>query len=325
MRGTLSQRPGTPGTRFAARRRRTGSYMSATRSIRKVVLPVAGLGTRCLPATKVLPKEMLPVFDRPLLQYAIEEAAAAGIDEVILVTARGKSLLEDHFDRAPELERVLEARGKTEALALVRGTLPHGVTISAVRQPEALGLGHAVWCARALLGNEPFAVMLPDDLVLAPRACLAQMIEAWRKTGGNLAAVEEVPAADTARYGILDVEYDDGTLARARGLVEKPKPEVAPSRLAIIGRYILEPSVLQALENGKRGAGGEIQLTDALARLIQYERLFAYKIPGHRYDCGSKLGYLEATLEYGLRHPELGADFKEFLLKRATESFEPRL
>lgn len=270
--------------------------MTAPRTIRKVVLPVAGLGTRCLPATKVLPKEMLPVFDRPLIQYAIEEAAAAGIRDVILVTSRGKALLEDHFDRAPELERTLEARGKQEALSLARGTLPAGVTLSSVRQPEALGLGHAVWCARKLLAGEPFAVMLPDDLVLAPRACLAQMIDAWQHTGGNLAAVEEVPAADTARYGILDVESDDGTLARARGLVEKPKPENAPSRLAIIGRYILDPHVLRALDAGKRGAGGEIQLTDAMADCIADTPFHGFRFEGRRIDCGTPEGLLEGSL-----------------------------
>ncbi|MFZ5723716.1 MAG: UTP--glucose-1-phosphate uridylyltransferase [Pseudomonadota bacterium] len=279
--------------------------MAATRSIRKVVLPVAGLGTRCLPATKVLPKEMLPVFDRPLIQYAIEEAAAAGISDVILVTARGKSLLEDHFDRAPELERVLEARGKTDALALARGTLPAGVSVSAVRQPEALGLGHAVWCARALIGDEPFAVMLPDDLVLAPRACIAQMIEAWQKTGGNMAAVEEVPAADTARYGILDVAQDDGVLARARGLVEKPQPEAAPSRLAIIGRYILEPTVLRALDGGKRGAGGEIQLTDAMADCIAHTPFHGFRFQGRRIDAGTPQGLLESSVAVAARDPVL--------------------
>lgn len=281
--------------------------MSAARSIRKVVLPVAGLGTRCLPATKVLPKEMLPVFDRPLIQYAVEEAAAAGIREVILVTARGKSLLVDHFDRAPELERMLESRGKTEALAIARSTLPSGVTVTTVRQPEALGLGHAVWCARAMIGDEPFAVMLPDDLVLAPRACLAQMIEAWQKVGGNLAAVEEVPAADTARYGILDVESDDGTLARARGLVEKPKPEVAPSRLAIIGRYVLDNAVLRALDSGKRGAGGEIQLTDAMADCLPGTPFHGFRFQGQRIDCGTPEGLLEGSLAVAARDPALRA------------------
>lgn len=282
--------------------------MATARTIRKVVLPVAGLGTRCLPATKVMPKEMLPVFDRPLIQYAIEEAAAAGIREVILVTARGKSQLEDHFDRAPELERMLESRGKQEALAIARGTLPAGVTVSAVRQPEALGLGHAVWCARALLGDEPFAVMLPDDLVLASRSCLAQMIDAWQRVGGgNLAAVEEVPAADTARYGILDVASDDGTLARARGLVEKPKPEVAPSRLAIIGRYVLDGSVLRALDAGKRGAGGEIQLTDALADCLPGTPFHGFRFQGQRIDCGTPEGLLEGSLAVAARDPALRA------------------
>ncbi len=284
-----------------------------SRTIRKVVLPVAGLGTRCLPATKVLPKEMLPVFDRPLIQYAVEEAAAAGIRDVILVSARGKSMLEDHFDRAPELERVLESRGKTAALAIARGALPTGVTISTVRQSEALGLGHAVWCARELIGDEPFAVMLPDDLVLSDRACLAQMIEAWQRVGGNLAAVEEVPAAETARYGILDVEQENGPLARARGLVEKPKPEVAPSRLAIIGRYILEPAVLRQLDAGKRGAGGEIQLTDAMADCIPQTPFHGFRFNGKRIDCGSPEGLVEANVAMAARDPALRAKLRALL------------
>lgn len=281
--------------------------------IRKVVLPVAGLGTRCLPATKVLPKELLPVYDRPLIQYAIEEAAAAGIEQVILVTARGKSLLEDHFDRAPELERTLEARGKAAALATVRATLPAGVTVSAVRQPEALGLGHAVWCARSLLGDEPFAVILPDDLVLAPRACLAQMIDAWQEVGGNLAAVEEVAAVDTARYGILDVASEHGALARARGLVEKPQPELAPSRLAIIGRYLLDSNVLRALAAGKRGAGGEIQLTDALADCLPAVPFHGFRFEGRRIDCGTPEGLLEGSLAVAARDPVLRARLKALL------------
>lgn len=290
------------------------SPMTASKSpVRKVVLPVAGLGTRCLPATKVLPKELLPVFDRPLIQYAVEEAAAAGIEQIILVTARGKSLLEDHFDRAPELERTLELRGKQDALATARATLPPDVSLSSVRQPEALGLGHAVWCARALLGDEPFAVILPDDLVLAPRACLAQMIDAWRETGGNMAAVEEVPAADTARYGILDVESDNGKLARARGLVEKPKPEAAPSRLAIIGRYVLDNRVLRALGSGRRGAGGEIQLTDAMADCLPGVPFHGFRFEGQRIDCGTPEGLLAGSLAVAARDPALRARLKLML------------
>ncbi|MFP5465435.1 MAG: UTP--glucose-1-phosphate uridylyltransferase [Gammaproteobacteria bacterium] len=274
-----------------------------TRPVRQVVLPVAGLGTRCLPATKVLPKEMLPVYDRPLIQHAIEEAAAAGIRNVILVTARGKGLLEDHFDRAPELEQSLLARKKQALLETMRTTLPAGVTLASVRQPEALGLGHAVWCARHLIGNEPFAVMLPDDLVLAGRPCLAQMIDAWRETGGNLAAVEEVPLADTARYGILDVAADDGDLVRARGVVEKPAPAMAPSRLAIIGRYILDPAVLRALDTHKRGAGNEIQLTDAIADSMATTPFHGFRFKGRRIDCGTPLGLLEGSLVVAARDP----------------------
>lgn len=276
-------------------------------SIRQVVLPVAGLGTRCLPATKVLPKEMLPVFDRPLIQHAIEEAAATGIRKVILVTARGKGMLEDHFDRAPELEQALINRNKTSQLELARSTLPSGVTIAAARQPEALGLGHAVWCARHLLEDAPFAVILPDDLVLAGKACLAQMIEAWQEVGGNLAAVEEVPPADTARYGILDIEQDDGRLARARGVIEKPSPENAPSRLAIIGRYVLMPSILRVLDAQKRGAGNEIQLTDAIADAMPDTPFHGFRFSGKRIDCGTPIGLLEGSLAFAARNPETRA------------------
>lgn len=284
-----------------------------TRAIRQVVLPVAGLGTRCLPATKVLPKEMLPVYDRPLIQYAIEEAAAAGIREVILVTARGKGMLEDHFDRAPELEQSLSARNRITLLDSVRGTLPPGLTLTSIRQPEALGLGHAVWCARHLLGNQPFAVVLPDDLVLAGRACLAQLIDAWQRVGGNLAAVEEVQPEDTSRYGILDVAQDDGTLARARGVVEKPAPESAPSRLAIIGRYILDPSVLRALDAQKRGAGNEIQLTDAISDSLATTPLHGLRFAGRRIDCGTPLGLLEGSIAIAARDPANRARLKNLL------------
>lgn len=284
-----------------------------TRSIRQVVLPVAGLGTRCLPATKVLPKEMLPVHDRPLIQYAIEEAAAAGIHKVILVTARGKSLLEDHFDRAPELEQSLLARNKQALLEIARGTLPASVSLASVRQAEALGLGHAIWCARHLIGSEPFAVMLPDDLVLASRACLGQMIDAWQEVGGNLAAVEEVPLADTSRYGILDVAEDDGRLARARGVVEKPAPEAAPSRLAIIGRYILDPAVLRALDAHKRGAGNEIQLTDAIADSMATTPFHGFRFEGRRIDCGTPLGLLEGSIAVAARDPAVRARLRALL------------
>ncbi len=284
-----------------------------SRSIRKVVLPVAGLGTRCLPATKVLPKEMLPVWDRPLIQYAVEEAAAAGIREVILITAPGKEMLEQHFQGAPKLERALAARGKDDLLTRVRATLPAGVTLSSVLQPEALGLGHAVWCARKLLGDEPFAVMLPDDLVLAARPCLAQMLDAWQETGGNMAAVTQVPAADTARYGILRVTSERGALVGADSVIEKPRPEDAPSRLAIIGRYILQPSVLRALDAGKRGAGGEIQLTDAIADSMATTPFHGLRFTGLRIDCGSPEGLLEASVRIAATRHGMSANIRDWL------------
>ncbi len=284
-----------------------------SRSIRKVVLPVAGLGTRCLPATKVLPKEMLPVWDRPLIQYAVEEAAAAGIREVILITAPGKEMLEQHFQAAPKLERALAARSKEDLLTLVRATLPPGVTLSSVVQTEALGLGHAVWCARALLGDEPFAVMLPDDLVLATRPCLAQMLNAWQETGGNMAAVVEVSAADTARYGILRVTAERGALVAADSVVEKPRPEDAPSRLAIIGRYILQPAVLRALDAGKHGAGGEIQLTDAIADSMATTPFHGLRFTGLRIDCGSPEGLLEAAVRIAVQQHGMSAKIGAWL------------
>jgi UTP--glucose-1-phosphate uridylyltransferase len=263
---------------------------------RKVVIPVAGLGTRCLPATKVLPKEMLPVFDRPLIQYALEEAAAAGFEQAILVTSHGKSLIEDHFDRAPELEQQLTTQGKTALLDLVRATLPANIALASVRQPRPLGLGHAIWCARALIDNEPFAVILPDDLVLGETPCLAQMADAWQRTGGHMAAVEEVPRENTNRYGILRVAARDGSLVRADAVVEKPSPEEAPSTTAIIGRYILDPVVLRALDRQERGAGGEIQLTDAMGAGIEQVGFHGFLFRGRRFDCGTPAGLLRASL-----------------------------
>src|SRR5690554_5223221 len=242
------------------------------RTVRKAVFPVAGLGTRFLPATKSLPKEMLPVVDKPLIQYALEEAKAAGIEEFILVTGRGKGAMEDHFDHAYELEATLKERGKQEALETLGDTLFEAGQISYVRQQQPLGLGHAVWCARNLIGDEPFAVLLPDDLVLAEQGCLAQMVEIYERVGGNVVAVMDVPREQTNRYGILDVMEDDGRVAKAQGLVEKPDPAAAPSTLSIIGRYILDPKVLKALDLKEKGAGGEIQLTDAMARTIDEVR-----------------------------------------------------
>ena len=286
-------------------------------ALRKAVFPVAGLGTRFLPATKAVPKEMLPVVDKPLIQYAIEEAAAAGVEDFILVTGRGKAAIEDHFDRSPELEGVLEARGKSEEREALRAVLPAGGTLLSTRQPEPLGLGHAVWCAREMIGDEPFAVILCDDLVLADQPCMSQMVAAYEQVGGNLAAVMEVPREQTQRYGILDVVEDavgdGGRLARAQGLVEKPAPEAAPSTLSIIGRYILQPAVLEALDRQERGAGGEIQLTDAMARTIPDVSFHGLRFEGTRYDCGSKAGYLEANLACALARPDLAEPAREIL------------
>lgn len=275
--------------------------------IRKAVLPVAGLGTRVLPATKVLPKELLPVVDKPLIQYAVEEAAEAGITEIVLVTAKGKELLADHFDTSAELERQLEARGKTELLEIARSTCPKGVTITTVRQPAPLGLGHAVWCARPVIGNEPFAVLLPDDLIMGQPGCLKQMVEQWNQTGGHLVAVENVPLEQVNRYGILDVIEERGQLARARGMVEKPAPEQAPSTLSVIGRYILDPVVFDYLGKKQKGQGGEIQLTDAIAATIEQVGLAGFRFLGRRYDCGNKSGYVTAIIDRALAHPETAA------------------
>jgi UTP--glucose-1-phosphate uridylyltransferase len=278
-----------------------------TGTIRKAVLPVGGLGTRFLPVTKAIPKEMLPVVDKPLIHYGVEEARAAGIDEIIFVTSRGKSALEDYFDHHAELMQWLEARGKTAELALASGMLSTAGKISYTRQPEALGLGHAVWCARHLVGREPFAVILPDDLVLHPRGCLTQLVEAYGEVGGNLVAVEDVPRDKTDRYGILDVVSDDGRLAKAKGLVEKPAPAVAPSTLSIIGRYILQPEIFDELDRQESGAGGEIQLTDAMARMIGRQPFHGLRFEGRRFDCGSRAGLLEANLAYALERDDLRA------------------
>ena len=279
--------------------------------VRKAVFPVAGLGTRFLPATKVLPKEMLAVVDKPLIQYAVEEAREAGIEDFIFVTGRGKSLIEDHFDHAVELEQVLKERGKDEALRSVLDCMPGRVFYARQRQP--LGLGHAVWCARGFVGGGPFAVLLPDDLILAEPGCLKQMMEVYRETGGNLVAVEDVPRAHTMRYGILDVVEDDGRLARARGLVEKPAPEDAPSTLSIIGRYILGPEIFPHLDRHERGAGNEIQLTDAMAGTIGEVPFHGLRFSGKRFDCGTKLGYLEANVAFALTRDDLAGDVRAML------------
>ncbi|ROR32829.1 UTP--glucose-1-phosphate uridylyltransferase GalU [Inmirania thermothiophila] len=285
--------------------------------VRKAVFPVAGLGTRFLPATKASPKEMLPVVDKPLIQYAAEEAVAAGISELIFVTSSAKRAIEDHFDKNFELEVELERRGKHALLEQVRRIVPAGVSCVYVRQPEALGLGHAVLCARQVVGEEPFAVILADDLIDGgDRPVLAQMVEAFEREGASILAVEEVDPEETHKYGVVKPEGGEGALVRIRGIVEKPHPEVAPSNLAVVGRYVLTPRILDLLEHTERGAGGEIQLTDAIAELLHHEPVFAYRYRGRRYDCGSKLGYLEATVEYGLRHPELGEDFRRYLAGR---------
>ena len=282
--------------------------------IRKAVFPVAGLGTRFLPATKVTAKEMLPIIDKPLIQYATEEAIAAGITELIFVTGRTKRSIEDHFDSTPLLEQDLEARNKTKELAQVRDVLPDGVCCIAVRQAVPLGLGHAVLCARPVVGNEPFAVILADDLI-ANRGdgCVAQMSKAYERDPCSLVAVEQVPKDQTDQYGIVSVSGESGPLAQVDAIVEKPAPAEAPSDLGVVGRYILAPEIFDALENTKPGAGGEIQLTDAIATLVAAGGVKAYRFEGKRYDCGSKLGYLQATVELAREHPELGADFRAFL------------
>ncbi len=281
--------------------------------VRKAVFPVGGHGTRFLPATKAVPKEMLPVVDKPLIQYAVEEAKAAGIEEFIFVTGRGKSAIEDHFDQALELAQALESGGKTELLETLRASVLAPGQVSYTRQQQPLGLGHAVWCARHLVGDEPFAVLLPDDLVQSRTPCMKQMTEAFAETGGNLVAVMDVPREHTSRYGILDVTSDNGRLAKAKGLVEKPKPEDAPSTLSIIGRYILQPQVFRELDGQKTGAGGEIQLTDAMAGTIGEMPFHGLRFEGTRYDCGNKAGFLEATVAFALARDDLGEEMRRIL------------
>ncbi len=283
--------------------------------IRKAIFPVAGLGTRFLPATKAMPKEMLTLVDRPLIQHAVDEARAAGIEQFIFVTSRGKGALEDHFDRNDELKRTLERRNKMRELALLQTTDIDSGQLLFTRQREPLGLGHAVWCARHLVGNEPFAVLLADDVVLAEKPCLKQMMEAYEEVGGNVVGVVDVPREQTNRYGILDVESDNGHLAKVRGLVEKPDPAQAPSTLSIIGRYILQPQIFEELESKSPGAGGEIQLTDSMARLIGRQPFHGVRYTGTRYDCGDKLGFIEANVAFALAHPEMGARVREALKK----------
>ena len=283
------------------------------KKLRKAVLPVAGLGTRFLPATKATAKEMLPVVDKPLIQYAVEEARAAGIEQFCLVTGRGKTALVEHFDVAYELEATLRERNKTEALDALKGARSEPGSIVTVRQQTPLGLGHAIWCARAFIGNDPFAILLPDDLVLADKPCLAQLADAYYETGGNVVAVTEVPPEQTNRYGILKIGRDDGRLVEVTGLVEKPEPKDAPSNLSIIGRYILMPEVIKYLALMERGAGNEVQLTDGMARLIGEQPFHGVRYEGRRFDCGDKIGFLEAQIAFALKRPDMAGAVREFL------------
>jgi UTP--glucose-1-phosphate uridylyltransferase len=283
--------------------------------IKKAVFPVAGLGTRFLPATKANPKEMLTVVDKPLIQYAAEEAVNAGIEELIFVTSSSKRAIEDHFDKNYELESELEKKGKTDLLKIVQEVVPANVTCVYVRQPEALGLGHAVLCAKPVVGDEPFAVILADDLINCGGNCvLGQMASVYNEQHASILGVEEVPVDETDKYGIVDPGETDGRISQVRSIVEKPAPEDARSNLAVVGRYILTPAIFKHLEQIPRGAGGEIQLTDAIEQLLAEERVLAYRFAGKRYDCGSKLGYLQATIEFALEHPELREAFLEYLV-----------
>ena len=281
------------------------------RPVRKAIFPVAGLGTRFLPATKAMPKEMLTVVDKPLIQYAVEEAREAGIDQVIFVTGRGKGALEDHFDISYELEATMRARGKS--LALIEGIRQRPGSPVYVRQQEPLGLGHAVWCAREIVGDEPFAVLLPDDLMEGRAAgCLQQMVAAYEKVGGNVICAEEVPDDQTHRYGIITPGVRDGALTEVKGLVEKPAPGTAPSNLSVIGRYILQPEVMRVLEGQDAGAGGEIQLTDAMAKMIGEQPFHGLTFDGTRYDCGDKAGFIQANLALALKRADIGAEVRSY-------------
>lgn len=283
------------------------------KKITKAVFPVAGLGTRFLPATKASPKEMLPIVDIPLIQYAAEEAIAAGITELIFVTGRNKISIPNHFDTSFELEAKLEASGKTKTLEALRKILPKGVTCVYIRQAEALGLGHAVLCAKSVVGDEPFAVILADDLVDATVPAMKQMTELYDKTGVSVLGVEDVLPSETASYGIVDTGGVRGDACEVKSIVEKPKPEDAPSTLAVVGRYVLTPKIFELLEKVEPGKGGEIQLTDAISALLAYEKVLAYRFEGKRYDCGSKLGYMKANVEFALKHAEIGEEFSQYL------------
>ncbi len=280
--------------------------------IKKAVFPVAGMGTRFLPATKASPKEMLPIVDKPLIQYAVEEAVEAGCTDIVFITGRNKRSIEDHFDKAYELETELERKNKNALLEIAQNILPDGVNLMYIRQTEALGLGHAVLCAAPAVGNEPFAVILADDLIDAPKGALAQMMDVYNATGSSVLGVETVDPSQTGSYGIVEIAPKDA-YQRVTSIVEKPKPADAPSNLAVVGRYILTPAIFDLLRHTQAGAGGEIQLTDAIATLLQQETVLAHAFSGQRYDCGSKLGYLQATLAYGCKHPEVGAEFAKMV------------
>ena len=287
--------------------------------ITKVVFPVAGLGTRFLPATKASPKEMLPIVDKPLIQYAAEEAIAAGATELIFITGRNKRSIEDHFDEAAELETALEANGKKQILELLHGILPSHVSCIYIRQPKALGLGHAVLCAKPVVGDASFSVILADDLIDAKKAAMLQMAEVYAQKHCSVLGVEDVLPSETASYGIVDAFKIDDNLLQLNSIVEKPKPADAPSNLAVVGRYILTPTIFNCLEKVKPGKGGEIQLTDGISDLLKQETVLAYRFEGTRYDCGSKLGFMKANVEYALKHPEIAADFARYLQDRMAQ------
>jgi UTP--glucose-1-phosphate uridylyltransferase len=290
--------------------------------VRKAIFPVGGLGTRFLPATKAMPKEMLPVVDKPLIQYAVEEASAAGIEDFIFVTGRGKTAIEDHFDHSHELQQTLVERNKIKELESIANLLPIPGQVVYLRQQEPLGLGHAVWCARRLVEDEPVAVLLADDLIKAETPCLKQMVQAYERTGGNIVAVMDVPRDQTSRYGVLKPGRDDGRLVEVNGLVEKPKPADAPSTACVIGRYILQPEIFRELDRQETGAGNEIQLTDAMARLIGRQPFHGLRFEGRRFDCGDKAGFIEANIAFALAHPDIGAQAED-ILRRFVRELKP--
>lgn len=291
--------------------------------IRKAVFPVAGMGTRFLPATKANPKEMLPIVDKPLIQYAVEEAVAAGVTELIFITSSSKRSIEDHFDSNFELEQKLALAGKAELVDVVRNVLPKGVRCAYLRQPDALGLGHAVLCAKSLVGDEPFALLLADDLIdSSPQSCLEQMMAIYNESAANVLAVQQIPLIETCKYGVVALETKLNPFAKVSNIVEKPLPQDAPSNFGVVGRYILNPSIFSYLEQTPEGTGGEIQLTDALAKLLINEPLYALQFAGIRYDCGSKLGYVQATVAYALKHTEIAKDFQTYLTSLIPTSID---